>query len=74
MSKSERDTMGQNGRDYFEQHFERERLLDRLETMFAEVTGLPLQEAASEASPRESEAVPGRDANEFTTGDQECAA
>lgn len=42
MSSAERDTMGANGRDYFEQHFERERLLDRLETMFADVTGLPI--------------------------------
>ncbi|MCH8830481.1 MAG: glycosyltransferase family 4 protein, partial [Planctomycetes bacterium] len=32
MSQPERDALGKAGRDYFQQHFERERLLDRLET------------------------------------------
>ncbi|GAB4143988.1 MAG: glycosyltransferase family 4 protein [Planctomycetaceae bacterium] len=35
----ERNSMGQNGRDYFLRHFEREMLLDRLEAMFAEQAG-----------------------------------
>ena len=31
--------MGANGRKYFEEHFERERLIDRLEAMFAKAAG-----------------------------------
>lgn len=37
-SQAERAQMGQRGRDYFEQHFDREKLLDRLESWMAEVT------------------------------------
>ena len=35
----ERKKMGQKGRAYYEQHFERERLIDRLEDIMNEVTG-----------------------------------
>jgi colanic acid biosynthesis glycosyl transferase WcaI len=36
---AERTTMGRRGREYFEAHFERNRLLDRLETWMHELTG-----------------------------------
>jgi colanic acid biosynthesis glycosyl transferase WcaI len=38
LSKSGRRAMGLKGRDYFEQHFERELQLDRLEALMQEVT------------------------------------
>jgi glycosyltransferase involved in cell wall biosynthesis len=37
MSETEREAMGLRGRDYFEKHFEREMLLDRLENWMKEV-------------------------------------
>jgi colanic acid biosynthesis glycosyl transferase WcaI len=39
LSQSERRAMGLRGRAYFEQHFEPERLLDRLEELMREVKG-----------------------------------
>ena len=39
MSKTERDTIGFNGRLYFEKHFEREGLFDRLERWMADLKG-----------------------------------
>lgn len=38
MSRQERDAMGQRGRRYFEQHFERELLLSRLEQWMRDLT------------------------------------
>ncbi|MBW3595868.1 MAG: glycosyltransferase family 4 protein [Planctomycetes bacterium] len=38
MAPTARAAMGRRGRQYCEQHFERERLLDRLESLFFEVT------------------------------------
>jgi glycosyltransferase involved in cell wall biosynthesis len=37
MRREEREGMGKRGRAYFERHFERETLLDRLEGWFEEV-------------------------------------
>ena len=39
LSKSQRRAMGLRGRGYFEKHFEREMLLDRLEALMQEVKG-----------------------------------
>jgi colanic acid biosynthesis glycosyl transferase WcaI len=39
LSKAERAAMGSRGRHYFDEHFERERLLDRLERWVHEITG-----------------------------------
>jgi hypothetical protein len=38
-SNSQRRAMGLRGRGYFEKHFEREMLLDRLEALMQEVKG-----------------------------------
>lgn len=37
----DRQRWGQNGLDYSRQHFDRDRLIEKLETMFAEAAGLP---------------------------------
>jgi glycosyltransferase involved in cell wall biosynthesis len=39
MSSEEREEMGRRGRAYFEDHFEREKLLDRLESWAEELAG-----------------------------------
>lgn len=39
MSPEERERMGERGRAYFEEHFEREKLLDQLESWMHELTG-----------------------------------
>jgi colanic acid biosynthesis glycosyl transferase WcaI len=39
LSKSQRQAMGLRGRSYFEQHFERHKLLDRLEELMQEAKG-----------------------------------
>jgi glycosyltransferase involved in cell wall biosynthesis len=39
MSKTERDTIGFNGRSYFEKNFERKGLIDRLERLMAYLKG-----------------------------------
>lgn len=39
MAKSDRERMGLRGRAYYEAHFERQRLLDRLETWMDELSG-----------------------------------
>ena len=39
LSESPRRAMGLRGRGYFEKHFEREMLLDRLEALMQEVKG-----------------------------------
>lgn len=61
-SATERQTMGTNGRKYFEKHFEREQLLDRLETMFAEAVGttIPLPQNIGKTNEQKE--------------DQQCAA
>jgi glycosyltransferase involved in cell wall biosynthesis len=40
LSESQRRAMGLRGRGYFEKHFEREMLLDRLEALMQEVKGV----------------------------------
>ena len=38
MTQSERDSMGQRGRDYFFKHFSKEKLLDQFEKMIGDCT------------------------------------
>jgi colanic acid biosynthesis glycosyl transferase WcaI len=47
MSSEEREVLGRRSRFYFEEHFERENLLDRLEGWIEELVGEKAQRCAS---------------------------